>query len=75
MIPPLGHKVRWRPARDGRASLPCESGGAQQCPLHLLYIRAREFDPRGQAVPVQQKGLRVALHLLDVAADISDDLP
>jgi hypothetical protein len=75
MVSPLEHQVQWRAARAGRTALPCESGGTQQCPLHLLYIRAREFDPWGQAVPVQQKGPRVALHLLDVAVGIRDDLP
>jgi hypothetical protein len=54
---------------------PRESGGAQQSPLELVYICAREFDPRGQAVLVQQEGLRIALYFLSVAVGIEDDLP
>jgi hypothetical protein len=29
---------------------PGEPSGAEQYPLHLVRIRAHEFDPRGQAV-------------------------
>jgi len=67
--------------RDVLASLPLplrgprQSDGAEQRPLHLVHIRAREFNPGGQAVHVPQKGPRVALHTLCLAAAIGDDLP
>ena len=40
---------------------PGEPGGLEQHPLHLVYISPREFNPRRQAVQVQQKLLRLAL--------------
>src|SRR5947208_762766 len=54
---------------------PSEPGGAEQHPLHLVHIGAREFDPRGQAVHVPQKGLRLAVDALCLAAGIGDHLP
>src|SRR5712691_7550674 len=54
---------------------PSEPGGAEQHPLHFVHIRAREFDPCGQAVHVQQKCLRLALDDRCLAAGIGDHLP
>src|SRR5712691_4256213 len=54
---------------------PGEPGGAEQCPLHVVHIGAREFDPRGQAVHVPQKGLRLALDARCLAVGIGDHLP
>jgi hypothetical protein len=47
----------------------------KQYRLHLDHISAREFDPRGQAVHIQQKGLRLALDALCLAAGIDHHLP
>src|SRR2546428_9566197 len=49
---------------------PSEPGGAEQHPLHFVHIRAREFDPRGQAVRVQEKCLRLAAAALRPAARV-----
>src|SRR2546428_9344634 len=49
---------------------PSEPGGAEQHPLHFVHIRAREFDPRGQAVWVQEKRLRLAAAALRPAARV-----
>src|SRR2546428_13851996 len=49
---------------------PSEPGGAEQHPLHFVHIRAREFDPRGQAVWVQEKRLRLAAAVLRPAARV-----
>jgi hypothetical protein len=54
---------------------PGEPRRLEQPPLHLGDIRPGEFDPRGQAVHVQQKGLGIALHTLGFAVNIRDDLP
>jgi hypothetical protein len=47
---------------------PGEPGGAEQYPLHLVHIRTRAFDLRGQTVPVQEQRLRLAAVALSPAA-------
>src|SRR6266571_7546381 len=54
---------------------PGEPGGAEQRPLHVVHIDARECDPRGQAVHVPKKGLRLALDDRCLAAGIGDHVP
>src|SRR5207253_6506823 len=60
----------WRAGLSSTKRCSGEPGGAEQHPLHLFHISAREFNPMSQAVQVQKKLLRLALAARSPAASV-----